>query len=308
MVNNEIKVSIVIPTYNCVDKLTKALQSIENLDFYKGAFEVIVVDDGSRDGTKEYVEGLIHNTKLNLTYLYQENSGPSAARNRGIKNAAGEYILIIDSDCFVNKLLINQYLKHFPAEMLAGVGGNIVPDTKNRITDYLDYIGVWRPGYKEGRINYLVTANAFFKKNALEEAGLFDEDFRQPGGEEPELCYRLLRKGYHFKYDTDAVVIHSHRTSVAGMLKTFFVHGKGRGILAKKWPDEWIWKTAAKDVVTDIVLGGNALKKFRSDYLPNRKSFDALIFFVLEYIRLLAYYFGYIYVTGSSDGKKICQK
>ncbi len=89
------KVSIIIPTYNCAKYITGAVESIL-AQTYKD-YEVIIVDDGSTtDNTKEV---LTPYTKKGLVkYIYQENSGVSAARNKGIKEAKGEYIAFLDAD------------------------------------------------------------------------------------------------------------------------------------------------------------------------------------------------------------------
>ncbi len=86
------KVSVIIPTFNRRDFLKEALESLFSQTYRD--FEIIVVDDGSTDGTGEMIEKEYRNIK----YIYQENRGPSAARNRGIKEAAGEYITFLDSD------------------------------------------------------------------------------------------------------------------------------------------------------------------------------------------------------------------
>lgn len=290
--NETIIVSIIIPTYNCRDKLSRALQSIEDIDYPVDNYEVIVVDDGSSDGTGEYVKELISKTRVSLHYVYQENRGPAAARNNGIRRARGQYLLIIDSDCFVDRNILKHYLKHFPDETLGGVGGNVLPDSMNIITKYLDYIGVWRPGYVKSEerygIVYLVTANAFFLKEAVIKAGYFDEDFRQPGGEEPELCYRMRKKGYYFKYDRDAVVTHSHRTTIKSMIKMFYGYGRGRGIFLKKWPDEPQWKPS----FFRIILGIDAFRNFIFDYARNVNAGKAFIFLILNYLHLMASYSG----------------
>ena len=66
-------VSIIIPTYNNIDKLPRALSSIEEIDFPIDRFEVIVIDDGSSDGTDGFVQEFKDNTKLSIEYFYQEN-------------------------------------------------------------------------------------------------------------------------------------------------------------------------------------------------------------------------------------------
>ena len=86
------KVSVIIPTYNCAQYITEAVESVLN-QTYKD-FEIIVVDDGSTDNTKEVIKPYLNKIK----YIYQQNSGPSAARNRGIKEAKGEYIAFLDAD------------------------------------------------------------------------------------------------------------------------------------------------------------------------------------------------------------------
>lgn len=84
--------SVIIPTYNSAEFLTQAVQSI--LDQTYRNFEVIVVDDGSTDGTENFLRPF----DGRIQYLYQENRGPSAARNAGITAAKGEYICFLDAD------------------------------------------------------------------------------------------------------------------------------------------------------------------------------------------------------------------
>jgi len=86
------KISIIIPTYNYAQYICEAIESVLN-QTYKD-FEIIVVDDGSTDNTKEVIKPYLNKIK----YIYQQNSGPSSARNRGIKEAKGEYIAFLDAD------------------------------------------------------------------------------------------------------------------------------------------------------------------------------------------------------------------
>ncbi|MEK8215865.1 glycosyltransferase family 2 protein [Paenibacillus sp. FSL L8-0463] len=101
---NDILLSIVIPTYNLgnlikgtLDSLVK--QSVKN-------FEVVIIDDGSTDKTVNFVEE--YKSDLNLKIISQENSGVSFARNRGIEEASGEYILFLDGDDYVSEKLVER--------------------------------------------------------------------------------------------------------------------------------------------------------------------------------------------------------
>ena len=85
-------VSVIIPTYNRKHTLKRAIQSVYKQSLLP--FEIIVVDDGSKDGTKEWVKQKCPGIK----YIYQKNRGVSSARNKGIKIAQGDWIALLDSD------------------------------------------------------------------------------------------------------------------------------------------------------------------------------------------------------------------
>ncbi len=90
------KVSVIIPTYNCAHYLADALESVFQQTF--SDYEVIVVDDGSPDNTKEVVERFITRYPSRLKYIYQPHQERSVARNNGIQAASGEYIAFLDAD------------------------------------------------------------------------------------------------------------------------------------------------------------------------------------------------------------------
>ena len=95
-------ISVVIPTYNRAQLAIAAIESVLAQTY--SAFEIIVVDDGSTDGTREAVEGVIHqksgriDKSPDMHYFYQANQGQSAARNRGIAESRGDWIAFLDSD------------------------------------------------------------------------------------------------------------------------------------------------------------------------------------------------------------------
>jgi len=89
-------ISVVIPTYNRVDFLPKAIESVFNQTFRD--FELVIVDDGSTDSTKQ----LIKNYKK-ITYIFQNNKGPSAARNAGVKHSSRDFVAFLDSDDWWDK-------------------------------------------------------------------------------------------------------------------------------------------------------------------------------------------------------------
>ena len=89
-------VSVIIPTFNRAEVLGRAIESV--LQQSLAAKEIIVVDDGSADNTKKIVEEFQLGAVIPINYIYQHNSGVSAARNSGIRAAGGEWIAFLDSD------------------------------------------------------------------------------------------------------------------------------------------------------------------------------------------------------------------
>lgn len=96
VLKRDITVSVVIPCYNCASLIGETLQSLEN-QTYKN-FEVVVVNDGSKDGTLNVLKRWQSKSTLKINIINQDNAGVSAARNNGIRNASGDYLLFLDSD------------------------------------------------------------------------------------------------------------------------------------------------------------------------------------------------------------------
>jgi len=87
------------------------------------------------------------------------------------------------------------------------------------------------PQYKQ----YLVTANACYLKEKLEEVGGFDDFHQYPGGEDNGLSFKLSKLGYKFGYEKKMIVQHDYRTSIPSFLKTFYKYGKGCAEVAQKY-------------------------------------------------------------------------
>jgi len=97
MSNNNLKLSVIIPSYNYADFVGEAVKSI--LDQNVHVYEIIIVDDGSKDNTSTVVDDLRSKfTESNISYLYQDNQGVSTARNNGFEQSSGDYLLFLDAD------------------------------------------------------------------------------------------------------------------------------------------------------------------------------------------------------------------
>src|SRR4051794_19573445 len=101
-------VSVVIPTHNRIERLKRVLVALECQNYALGDFEVIVVSDGSSDGTDEYLRTLT--TPLQLHAVAQPNQGVAVARNNGMRKATGDIILFVDDDVVPAPQLITEHV------------------------------------------------------------------------------------------------------------------------------------------------------------------------------------------------------
>ena len=114
------KISVVIPTFQRSKELKKTIESVITQEFQ--AFEIIIVDDGSTDDTREVVQELARaHPQANIFYFYKENGGAQSARNRGIVECNGDYIQFVDSDDLLSRnnfLKKNALLRQYDADMV----------------------------------------------------------------------------------------------------------------------------------------------------------------------------------------------
>lgn len=176
------KVSVVIPAYNAEETLAKTLESV--LQQTVPAGEIIVVDDGSRDATCTVVEQFGERVRL----IRQENAGPSAARNHGIREARYGWIALLDADdtWFPEKL--EAQLPHCAPEV--GIINTMdAEDQTDFGQDELTFELLWDH-------NYIGTSTVVMNKAAFEETGGFLEDRAMIGAEDYNLWLRIMAAGY----------------------------------------------------------------------------------------------------------------
>jgi glycosyltransferase involved in cell wall biosynthesis len=222
-------VSIVVPTYNRLPRLKRLLAVLGQQEYPADQYEVIVVDDGSGDGTAEWLAAQVGRWEGRLRPISQANRGPAVARNRGIAESRGEIAVLIDDDCLPTQGWLPGLLAGFTAPEIGGVGGMIEGAQDGTLFEtYLHDSGIYTtPETHEGRIIYLITANAAFRREALLAVGGFTEALKYPGGEDVDLGLRLTAAGYVLRYCPEAGVRHYHRSGLAGFLRTFVHYGQG---------------------------------------------------------------------------------
>jgi len=223
-----IEVSVIVPTYDRPQDLEACLNSLALQSLGRDRFEVLVVDDGSPPSTAEVVQAARERTDLNLRYFRQANRGPAAARNLGVDQAATDLVAFTDDDCRPDVSWLAELLRALPDDgNCAGVGGETVRLRDTLTGRYIDEIGMLRPHIRGGPGDYLVTANALFRRGCLKAVGGFEPEFRWAGGEDVELSARLRSHGYRLIATRTALVRHNHRDRVNELYATFVRYGRG---------------------------------------------------------------------------------
>jgi glycosyltransferase involved in cell wall biosynthesis len=236
--------SVVIPTYNRKPILEKCLKALEQQQFDAGAiagYEVVVVDDGSTDGTVDWLQANA-STFPHVCLFQQDHQGPAAARNLGVEKASGDTIIFIDSDLVVTEVFLQAHAEGLQSGQPSAVSRQPSKQTQSpssaspaspaappacptphtphptplftygRVINTANFDDPTAEPYKitDFSAAYFATGNVAIARIWLEKAGLFDTCFQLYGWEDLELGVRLKELGLTLIKCPDAVGYHWH--------------------------------------------------------------------------------------------------
>ena len=280
-------VSVVVPVYNGAATIAQTVECLLRQSL--APREILIIDDGSTDKTAEVLKPFANQ----ILYTRKENGGPASARNLGVKLASGAYVAFTDSDCLPERGWLRELIAAVDADNIAGVGGTVKGIDDGLIGRYVDLMNLMEPAENtDGEIEYLITANACFRREILLAAGLFDERFRKPGGEEPALCRRIRDLGLRFRFAPEAIVLHHHRQTVRSFLRTLSNYGEGRFLLGQLWPDYRI-ERPRRAFFRQMIALRSLLQRY-AGYSNRYHAGQACLFSLLDYLRELAFLWGYL--------------
>ncbi len=235
-------VSVVIATYNRQELLRRLLEQLDDQTIGTSHYEVIAVDDGSKEDTREKLAGL--RTKYPLRIERQANAGAATARQRGVDLATGNIIVIVDDDMQVKRDFLEKHLAKHASDRTV-VLGRLRPDAKLSDMPLFErfYARVlaskaeaFAAGKAQVRGHDVYTGNVSFPRKLFLEAGGFDASFRAL--EDEELGIRLEKHGATFAFANEAESVHgSDWTSMKAWMNRAQRDGVYQAKVSRKHPD-----------------------------------------------------------------------
>jgi len=220
-------ISIIIPMFNAEKNILPLIESLKTQS--KHDFEVIIVDDGSTDCSREIVESKKTIVTFPVTLISQKNAGPATARNVGVEHAKGEIIIFLDSDCITPPNWIEEMIRPLVGKV---AGCNCGYQTKNHESLIARYIGFEIARRHErltkNNIDTIGSYSASFVKDIFQEAGGFNTDYRNASGEDFDLSFNIHKLGFTLVFTDDTFVYHYHPDTLRKFLKQQFYRGYWR--------------------------------------------------------------------------------
>ena len=254
------KVSVIVPVYNGAAIIRRCLDAVASQQLAPDYFELIVVDDGSKDQTAEVVQSwFAAHPQIRGRYVHQTNAGPAAARNHGAQVASAPLLLFTDGDCAPTEGWIEALSAPFDDESVMGAKGTYRTAQSELSARFVqaEYEDRYDRMLGQERIDFIDTYSAAYRRDIFLENGGFDPIFTTASVEDQEFSFRLAQKGYKLVFAPAATVAHIHDESLAEYMRRKYWIGYWKALLTRWHPERMVQDSHTPQVLKlQIVLIG----------------------------------------------------
>ena len=239
------QISVVIPTYNAEKTVSRCLQALTNQTVAPSSYEIVVVDDGSADGTRAVVQA------FDGVRLYaQDHAGPAVARNLGVAHARGTVVLFTDADCEP----VADWIERMAAPLagashatdieIVGAKGTYLTRQREIVARFvqIEYEDKYDRMARDTYIDFVDTYAAGYRRDVFLANGGFDASFPVASVEDQEFSFRLAKQGYKMVFVPEARVYHwGHARDIVSYWRKKFRIGYWKVLVQKRHPDK-LWR------------------------------------------------------------------
>ena len=227
---SDLAVSVIIPVYNGCQTLPGCLKALQRQTHPPA--EVIVVDDGSTDGTAAIA------AQFGVTVLAQAKAGPAAARNCGAQTATGDILLFTDADCAPATDWVERMLAPFADPGVAGAKGEYRTRQSELVARFVqqEYQDRYDQMAGQRQIDFVDTYSAAYRRDLFLTAGGFDRIFPTASVEDQEFSFRLAEQGFRLVYVPGAIVYHRHDRSAGEYMRRKYRIGFWKALVTRRYP------------------------------------------------------------------------
>lgn len=257
-------VTIIVPAYNEGKVIEASVRSLLRLDY--PAYEVLVVDDGSTDDTRERVAPLEgRHGDVTVRLVSKTNGGKASALNTGIALARHEFVLCMDGDSKLEPQVLRVSMPHFEKPHVAAVAGNVKVINRNsalsrfQALEYVQGLNMARRAQGFVRVvNIIPGPIGVFRRSVLHEVGGYDRD---TFAEDADLTLKLLSSGYHIVYEDRAIAWTEAPETVLNLIKQRYRWTRGilQAVRKRKFAllnpiSLWVWMSLMMMILEGIML------------------------------------------------------
>lgn len=212
--------TVVVPVLDRRATIRPCIESLLALDYPADRAHIVVVDNGSTDGTREILDGFGDRIRV----LHEPVRGPAAARNAGIRATSRDVIAFTDSDVVVEPGWLRHLVAPLADPRVGAVGGRILAFPEDgAVARFGEWIHDHRKAIEDVRPPYLITMSLATRRDVLDRTGLFDT--RLLRCEDVDLAWRIAAHGYSLRYAHGAVLRHRNRSTLRALMREGYLHG-----------------------------------------------------------------------------------